>query len=169
MPPLFHVVLHQPKIPNNTGAIGRACVAMGCSLTLVRPLGFEVTEKALRRAGLDYWPRLAPRICDTLDEALEAAAPGRVWLLSARARRPVWEADLRLADALVFGCETRGLPERVLDAHPDRVVGLPLLEGERSLNLACAAVAVMQEGLRQCVVRGEIPIDEAGRFALRGG
>ena len=166
MAPLFHLILHRPEIPNNTGAIGRACVAMGCALHLVRPLGFDTSEKALRRAGLDYWPRLNPGIHDSLDDALMGAAPRRVWLFSAAANRPVWDADLRFGDRLVLGSETRGLPTEVLAGRESQTLNLPLLQGERSLNVACAAVAILQEGLRQCVTRGEIALDASSRYGL---
>lgn len=158
------MVLHRPEIPNNTGNIGRTCLALGCALHLIRPLGFDTSVKALRRAGLDYWPRLAVREHDSW-EAYLAAEPGRpLWLLSSKATRPVWEAPLARGDALVFGSETSGLPESLLDCYRDRIIGLPMVPRERSLNLATAVCAVACEGVRQLASRGEVRLDAGGRI-----
>jgi len=165
------VVLHEPEIPNNTGTIGRACVAMGCPLDLIEPLGFSLDEKALRRAGLDYWPRLAPTVhpsWEAFRRGFEASQSGGLWLLTTRATRPVYEADIRPGDAIVLGKETAGLPNEILEAHPDRCVCLPMVAGERSLNLACAAVAVMSEAARQLLARGDRTLDARGRLTDRG-
>lgn len=161
---LFHVVLHQPEIPNNTGNIGRTCVATGCALHLIHPLGFEVSEKACRRAGLDYWPRLTVREHDSWSAYLARAAPARLWLLSTKAGRVIYDADLRRGDHLVFGRETAGLPDEILEAHADRLLVLPMMEGERSLNLATAVCAVVYEGLRQLRTRGEVELGPSGRL-----
>lgn len=173
MPPLFHVVLHQPEIPNNTGNIGRTCVALGCSLHLVRPLGFDITEQALRRAGLDYWPRLDVHDHEDWPAAAAALRLGSPtsslspWLFTAKGGIPPWRADLRPGDALVFGKETAGLPQDLLDAYPDRRIMLPMAPAERGLNLATAVCAALYEGLRQCEQRGEVSIGPDGRFRRR--
>ena len=150
-PPRFHVVLHEPEIPNNTGAIGRTCVATGCALHLIRPLAFDTDVKALRRAGLDYWPRLAPTEHDGWDAYLEATGvrEDQLWLYTTRTDRPHWDATFKQGDHLVFGKETAGLPQSILDRYPDRLVTLPMVPTERSLNLANAACAAVYEGLRQ--------------------
>ncbi|HYE03074.1 MAG TPA: tRNA (cytidine(34)-2'-O)-methyltransferase [Phycisphaerales bacterium] len=163
--PLFHVVLHQPLIPNNTGNIGRTCVATGCALHLIHPLGFSTGEKALRRAGLDYWPRLAPLEHAGWDQYV--AGPGAPrWFFTARAARPLWDADLVPGDHLVFGNEVAGLPGDLLAAHADRLVSLPMLPGERSLNLATAVCAVVYEGIRQAVARARVTLDARGRLLV---
>lgn len=177
MTPLFHIVLVEPEIPNNTGNIGRTCVACGCALHLVKPLGFDTGEHALRRAGLDYWRRLAPTEHDGWGawvryDAQRASDPraGRgaaSWFLSTKASRPVWDADLRPGDALVFGKETAGLPDDLVDAAGDRAVCLPMLAGERSLNVATAVCAVVLEGVRQCVAREDLTLDGSARYRLR--
>lgn len=167
--PLFHVVLHEPEIPNNTGNIGRTCIATGCALHLIRPLGFSTSVKALRRAGLDYWPRLSPLEHDGWPEFLAARRPASVWFFTTRASRPVWEARLDPGDYLVFGKETRGLPEAILAAYPDRLAGLPMVPGERSLNLATAVCAVVYEGIRQQCVAGRLRVDAAGRLRPSAG
>ena len=170
----FHIVLHQPQIPNNTGNIGRTCIATGCALHLIRPLGFDTSEKACRRAGLDYWPRLAPLEHDSW-EAYEAwrpaaeiddDAPARRWFFTTRATRPAWHAPLRRGDHFVFGRETEGLPASLLERHPEALLTLPMVPAERSLNLATAVCAVVYEGLRQLVAGGEVQLDESGRLRV---
>jgi len=165
---LFHVVMHEPEIPNNTGNIGRTCIATGCSLHLVHPLGFDTGEKALRRAGLDYWPRL--RVTEHLDwdayQRATGATPERTWFTSGHGGVALWEAPLRRGDHLVFGRETRGLPEEMLRANAGRVLHLPMIPGERGLNVATAVCAVVYEGIRQCVARGEARLDASGRLVI---
>lgn len=170
---LFHIVLHQPQIPNNTGNIGRTCIATGCALHLIRPLGFDTSEKACRRAGLDYWPRLAPVEHDSWEEyaawrpppgPVDPAPAPRRWFFTTRATRPIWDARLRRGDHFVFGRETEGLPASLLDRHGDSLLTLPMVPQERSLNLATAVCAVVYEGLRQLVAAGEVGLDESGRL-----
>lgn len=165
IPPLFHVVLHEPEIPNNTGNIGRTCVATGCSLHLIKPLGFDTSEKECRRAGLDYWPRLGVREHDSwehfLREPLHAGAvdPERVWLFTTKTTRNLFEADFRSGDCLVFGKETSGLPASILSQYPHRTVRFPMIAGERSLNLATAVCAAVYEGVRQLGDTGIVRIE----------
>jgi tRNA (cytidine/uridine-2'-O-)-methyltransferase len=163
--PLFHIVLHQPEIPNNTGNIGRTCVAVGATLHLVRPLGFSTSEKACRRAGLDYWPRLDVREHDSWPDYTAADPAARRWLFSTKARRTVFDAQLRRGDHLVFGKETAGLPDDLLaEAGPDRVLGLPMAAGERSLNVATAVCAAAYEGIRQLIAGGAVLLGPDGRL-----
>lgn len=167
--PLLHVVLHQPEIPNNTGNIGRTCVATGCALHLVKPLGFDVSEKACRRAGLDYWPRLDVRQHEDWASLVGALRPRRMWLFHTYGARTCFDARLERGDVLVFGRETRGLPAELLEAHADRVLYLPMVAGERSLNLATAVCAAVYEGVRQMLRRGELSLDHQGRLLRHGG
>ncbi len=163
--PLFNVVLVEPQIPNNTGNIGRTCVATGSALHLVHPLAFDTSEKACRRAGLDYWPRL-----DVTEhrswEAFLQSSPAPVWLFTTKTTRPVFEASLRPGDWLIFGNETQGLPQATLDAFPDRLLTLPMLPGERSLNLATAVCTALYEGVRQALASGSARLDPQGRLRL---
>ncbi|MFG0257109.1 MAG: tRNA (cytidine(34)-2'-O)-methyltransferase [Phycisphaerales bacterium JB043] len=149
--PLFEVVLHEPEIPNNTGNIGRTCIATGCSLHLIRPLAFDTSVKALRRAGLDYWPRLAPTEHDDWEAYLSATSVGesRLWLFTTKTDRALWDANLTRGDHLVFGKETAGLPDELLERYSHRLVTLPMVPGERSLNVATAVCAAVYEGMRQ--------------------
>lgn len=162
--PYFHVVLHEPEIPNNTGNIGRTCVAAGCGLHLIHPLGFDTSERACRRAGLDYWPRLGVREHRSWEAYRQTEAPARLWVLSTKVSRTVFDADLRPGDHLVFGKETAGLPASILDEYAHRALCLPMIAGERSLNLATAVCAVVYEGLRQMIARGEVPLGANGRL-----
>ncbi len=164
--PNFHVVLHEPEIPNNTGNIGRTCVATRCALHLIHPLGFDTSEKACRREGLDYWPRLGVRDHANF-EAYQAAAVApieRTWFFTTHAKRTLFDARFERGDALVFGKETRGLPKDLIAQHPERCLVLPMARDERSLNLATAVCAAVYEGLRQLIARGEIALDGAGRL-----
>lgn len=160
----FDVVLHEPEIPNNTGAIGRTCVATGCGLHLIEPVAFDTDAKACRRAGLDYWPRLAPRTHPSWEAYRRDAQPPGLWFFSTSSGVPVWDAAFEPGDHLVFGKETRGLPTEILGAHPGRVLALPMVHGERSLNLANAACAAVYEALRQLVHRGDARLDPDGRL-----
>lgn len=165
--PLFHIVLHQPEIPNNTGNIGRTCVAVGAALHLVRPLGFSTSEKACRRAGLDYWPRLNVREHDSWPAYLAETSDvpsSRRWLFSTKARRTVFQAPLRRGDHLIFGRETAGLPDDILGLWPEQLVALPMAPGERSLNVATAVCAAVYEGIRQCIEAGEARLGPDSRL-----
>jgi tRNA (cytidine/uridine-2'-O-)-methyltransferase len=145
----LNVVLFEPEIAANTGSIGRTCVAAGATLWLVRPLGFHLDDRHLRRAGLDYWDHLDLRVVNSLGEAEQSLRPGRLWYFSTKAQRPYTHAEFIPGDALVFGPETRGLPERLLSEAPDRALRVPIRPEARSLNLANAVAIGVFEALRQ--------------------
>jgi len=146
---MFHVVLVEPEIPQNTGNISRTCAVTGSVLHLVRPLGFTVDDKKLKRAGLDYWRFLDIRYHDSFEE-LEALFPeGRFFLLSTRAKYFYTDAQFRDGDFLVFGKETAGLPRALLDRRAQDALRIPMGAGLRSLNLSNAAAIVLYEALRQ--------------------
>ena len=147
--PLLNVVLYQPDIPQNTGNIGRTCVAVGAKLWLVRPLGFRLDEKHLRRAGMDYWQYLDWEAVDSWDEVLQRLPGRRWWCLTKFATRMVWDATFERGDILLFGSESRGLPESIRQAHPDNNLKLPMSDKVRSLNLASTANTVVYEAVRQ--------------------
>ena len=147
--PVFHVVLYQPEIPQNTGNIGRTCVAIGAKLWLVKPLGFSMEERALRRAGLDYWQHLEWEVAENWED-LQQRLPDRApWFLSKKADKLYTEVSWSHGEILVFGCETAGLPDWMLEAHPDRCLRIPIREQVRSLNLANAVAVTMFEAFRQ--------------------
>ncbi len=147
--PLLNVVLYQPDIPQNTGNIGRTCVAVGAKLWLVRPLGFRLDEKNLRRSGMDYWQYLDWEAVDSWPEVLQRLPGRRWWCLTKFATRMVWDASFERGDILLFGSETRGLPESIRQEHPDNNLKLPMSDKVRSLNLASTANTVVYEAVRQ--------------------
>ena len=151
MQPRFHIVMFHPEIPHNTGAAGRLALATGSRLHMVRPLGFSLDEKHVRRTGLDYWAKVDLCVWESLEELQQAADPGaRFWYLTTKARRSHWDAELRAGDYLVIGPESRGLPESLLKEHADPALTIPMPgEGSRSLNLSTAVAIVLYEGLRQ--------------------
>jgi len=147
--PLLHVVLHQPDIPQNTGNIGRTCVAVGAKLWLVRPLGFHLDDRYLKRSGMDYWRHLDWEAVDDWADCRDRLPSDRIWYVEESGARPLWEADFRPGDALVFGSETRGLPARLLEPDPSRVLFLPMRPQVRSLNLASTVNTAVYEAVRQ--------------------
>ncbi len=150
---MLNVVLVEPEIPPNTGNIARLCLATDATLHLVRPLGFSIDDKAVRRAGLDYWKETRIVLWDSFAELRSAHAQGRFWLLTTKSARPYYEARFEPGDFLVFGRETRGLPEGVLSAHPQEQLTIPMTAKTRSLNLATAVAIVLFEGVRQLQTR----------------
>ncbi len=152
----LHVVLLSPEIHWNTGNAGRTCLAVGARLHLVRPLGFSLDARSLRRAGLDYWERVAPTVWpswDTFAEALPGL--GEPFLLAAEGARDLYEVAFPRRTVLVFGRESGGLPEEVRAAFPDRLVRIPMVEGcgVRSLNLSTAVAVAVYEVARQQLAR----------------
>ncbi len=155
--PLLHVVLFEPEIPYNAGSVGRTCVATGCKLWLVRPLGFRVDSAQVRRAGLDYWQHLCWQVVNNWDHLLQQLAPGRLWLFSKRGTRGYHTIDYQPGDALVFGAESTGLPDWLLQRYPDRVLRIPMRSQVRSLNLSNAVAVTVYEALRQWHAAGTAP------------
>jgi tRNA (cytidine/uridine-2'-O-)-methyltransferase len=149
MPPSFHIVLHQPEIPDNTGAVGRTCVALGAKLWLVRPLGFQVDDRHLRRAGLDYWQHLDWEAIDDWAALLERLPGRRPWFFTKHATRTYTDAVFSPGDVLVFGSESRGLPRTLLDEQAERCLRIPIAAEARSLNLSVSVAVVAFEARRQ--------------------
>jgi tRNA (cytidine/uridine-2'-O-)-methyltransferase len=148
--PPFHLVLIEPEIPPNTGAIARLCAAAGCPLHLVEPLGFRLDDKTLARAGVDYWPHLTWRTWPNWEQLREAHAASRFYFLTTKTTRSYTSARFQKGDFLVFGRETRGLPESLLRANEESCLTIPIANPHvRSLNLATAAAIVLFEALRQ--------------------
>ncbi len=144
-----HVVLYQPEIPQNTGNIGRTCVAVGAKLWIVRPAGFQIDDTRLRRAGLDYWQHLDLGDAADWDDLVAQLSPRRFFFLSRFAKRTLWDAEFRPNDVLVFGRETSGLPASILDPADPRSLSLPTSPHVRSLNLATTVGIVLYEHQRQ--------------------
>jgi tRNA (cytidine/uridine-2'-O-)-methyltransferase len=145
----FHVVLHTPEIPYNTGSVGRTCVAVGAKLWLVRPLGFRVDDYYLRRAGLDYWQHLSWQVVDDWAELVSHLPVERHWYFTKRAERVYSEPTYSAGDALVFGCESRGLPDELLEGRQQQCLRIPTRPQVRSLNLSNSVAIATYEVLRQ--------------------
>lgn len=148
--PPFHIVLVEPEIPPNTGAVARTCAATQSPLHLVGPLGFDISERAVRRAGIDYWHLVDIHRHESFEELLATAPQRPFHLFSAEARRSYTQASLQPGDMLVFGRESVGLPRELLAQYPERVCGIPTAGGVRSLNLSNAVAIALFEGLRRC-------------------
>ncbi len=144
----LNIVLVEPEIPQNTGNIARTCAATGARLHLVEPLGFSIDDRYLKRAGLDYWPLLDVQLYPDL-EALFARNPGRYFFCSTKAKHSHADIAYRDGDYLVFGRETRGLPEALLAQHYENALRIPMIDEARSLNLSNAVAIVVYEALRQ--------------------
>jgi len=146
---MVNIVLVEPEIPMNTGNIARTCAATGSRLHLVEPLGFDISDRAVKRAGLDYWPMVDLTVYGSLDEFLSLHGREDLWLTTAKAPRPYTEAALRDGCWILFGKETTGLPRTLRECYPDRCLRLPMRDGARCLNLANTAAVMCYEALRQ--------------------
>ena len=147
--PCLHIVLHEPELPPNAGNVGRTCVAIGAKMWLVRPLGFQIDDYYLRRAGLDYWEELEWEVVDDWQALLARLGRGPDWLFSARAERSYTEVSYSRGSILVFGRESAGLPADLTKAHADKLLTIPSRPQVRSLNLSNCAAIVAYEAVRQ--------------------
>jgi tRNA (cytidine/uridine-2'-O-)-methyltransferase len=145
----FHIVLVEPEIPANTGNISRTCAGTGTYLHLVRPLGFSIEDKDVRRAGLDYWPHVKLHVHDSFEDVLAAHGSRRMFFATTKGSRSYTDFQYEDGDMFVFGKETMGLPDSILSRFPDRRIRIPMSEHIRSLNLSNAAAVILFEGLRQ--------------------
>ncbi|MDB5301964.1 MAG: tRNA ((34)-2-O)-methyltransferase [Phycisphaerales bacterium] len=150
-PHALKVVLMQPQIAPNTGNVGRLCVATGAQLHLVRPMGFVLSDRYLKRSGMDYWARLNLTVHDDEESFFRAAGPARFWLFTSKSDRAHWQADFSPDDWLVFGSETHGLGDRLLAKFSGNTVRIPQVEGERCVNLSTAVGVGLYEALRRVV------------------
>lgn len=149
-PPLFHVILFEPEIPPNTGNVIRLCANTGAHLHLVKPLGFDLDDKQLRRAGLDYHEYARLQVHDSLEQALAVIAPARLFAFSTRSQQRYDQVAYGDGDAFLFGPESRGLPQAVIDALPEQQrLRLPMRPDNRSLNLSNAVAVTLFEAWRQ--------------------
>ncbi len=148
---MFNIVLVYPQIPNNTGSIGRLCVNAGAKLHIVKPIGFDISEKAVRRAGLDYWHKLDLTVWESLEEFMEksGADESNIHLATTKTQRVYFEANFKKGDFLLFGSETQGLPPKLLENHRDKTITIPMRKEGRSLNLAISCGIVLYDALRQ--------------------
>ena len=148
-PHRLKIALIHPQIAPNTGNIARLCVATGTELHIVRPMGFVLDDKEIRRSAMDYWPRLRFRVHDDIGAFSKYVGGARMWMFSTKGTKSHWDADYRDGDWLVFGSETHGLPSSLLEFDPSRVLRIPQAPDERCLNLSTAAGIGLYEGLRK--------------------
>ncbi len=145
----FHVVLFQPDIPPNTGNIARLCVATNSTLHLIKPLGFSLDDRKLKRAGLDYWVNLKLEVHNSLDDFLQKYRSRRFFLATTRAEKPYFSVSFEKGDFLIFGSETRGLPEEFIKTNFKNAINIPTFNTVRSLNLADSVAIILYEAIRQ--------------------
>lgn len=145
----FNIVLHEPEIPSNTGNIGRTCVATGTHLHLIRPLGFKIDDKKIKRSGMDYWKDLNLTIYDDWDDFLEKNPEARIFYATTKGRNVYSEVEFKDGDFLIFGKESAGIPEEILIKHPNEAIRIPMDRDIRSLNLSNSVAIVLYEALRQ--------------------
>lgn len=145
----MNIVLHEPEIPANTGNIGRTCVATGTSLHLIKPLGFDISDKAVRRAGMDYWKELDLHVYEDFEEFVEKNPGARIYMATTKARKAYTEVEYKGNDFIMFGKESAGIPEEILVKYEDTSVRIPMIGEIRSLNLSNSVSIILYEALRQ--------------------
>jgi len=146
----FNLVLVHPQIPNNTGAIGRLCVNAGASLHIIKPIAFDIDEKAVRRAGLDYWEKLDLHVWESIDDFFDNnEIKDNVYFATTKTDRPYFDAKFKKGDFIFFGSETAGIPEDILNRYKEQNITIPMTKDGRSLNLAISAGIVLYDAIRQ--------------------
>lgn len=151
---MLNIVLHEPEMPANTGNIGRSCVITGARLHLIEPMGFNLSEKMLKRAGLDYWPRLDVTTYADYDDFLTKNPDARIFYATTKAKHRYTDVEFHDGDYIMFGKESAGIPEEILIKHPDQCIRIPMLAEERSLNLSNSVSIILYEALRQLDFKG---------------
>jgi len=146
---MFNLVLIEPDIPQNTGSIGRMCVNLGATLHLVKPLGFDISDKAVKRAGLDYWHKLDLKVWESKEEFFASIDTNKMHLATTKTDKIYWNAKFEVGDYIIFGSETRGIDEHILKSNLDKCITIPMGQDGRSLNLATSTGIVTYEALRQ--------------------
>lgn len=147
---MFNIVLVNPQIPNNTGAIGRLCVNTGSSLHLIKPIGFDIDEKAVRRAGLDYWHKIDLHVWENIDDFFNVHPESqKYYFATTKTDQPYFNMAFQPGDYLFFGSETAGIPGTVLEQYPDKQMTIPMTKEGRSLNLAISTGIILYEAIKQ--------------------
>jgi hypothetical protein len=145
----MNIVLHEPEIPANTGNIGRTCVATGTALHLIKPLGFDISDKAVRRAGMDYWKDLTLYVYEDFEDFISKNPDARVYMATTKAKKAYTQMEYRENDFIMFGKESAGIPEEILVRYEDTSVRIPMIGEIRSLNLSNSVAIMLYEALRQ--------------------
>ena len=158
---MLNIVLHEPEIPSNTGNIGRTCVAAGIRLHLIEPMGFQINEKMLKRAGLDYWDKLDVTIYDDYNDFLAKNPGAKVYMATTKSKQKYTDVSYEEDAYIMFGKESAGIPEEILLENRQTCVRIPMMPGERSLNLSNSVAIVVYEALRQ---QGFPGLEEQGQL-----
>ncbi len=148
---MFNLVLVHPQIPNNTGSIGRLCVNAGATLHIVKPIGFDISEKAVRRAGLDYWHKLDLIVWESVEDFFEKSGVcgSNIHLATTKTDKPYFNAEFKKGDFILFGSETSGIDEDILNRYKEKNITIPMTKDGRSLNLAISCGIVLYDAIRQ--------------------
>lgn len=146
---MLNIILHEPEIPANTGNIGRSCVAAGARLHLIEPMGFRITEKEVKRAGLDYWSQLDVTTYESFEDFLKRNPEAKIYMATTKAKHVYTEVDYEPDCYVMFGKESAGIPEEILVQHEENAIRIPMNENIRSLNLSNSVAIVLYEALRQ--------------------
>jgi len=146
---VFNIVLFNPQIPPNTGNIGRLCVNAGAKLHIVKPIGFDINEKAVKRAGLDYWDKLDLKVWENIQEFLESVDTSRCFFATTKTDKPYFDVRYKPGDYIIFGSETKGIDKNILNRFKNQCVTIPMTNEGRSLNLAVSAGIILYEAIRQ--------------------
>lgn len=156
---MFNIVLVNPQIPQNTGTIGRLCVNTNSSLHIIKPICFEINDKNVKRAGLDYWDKLDIHIYESLDEFLKlhTTKKDRFFFATTKSKKPYFDAKFKSGDFIFFGSESHGLPQELMDIKWDNALTIPMGSNGRSLNISIATGIVLYEAIRQCADQDLLP------------
>ncbi len=160
----MHIVLHEPEIPANTGNIGRTCVATGTTLHLIEPLGFRLDEKAIKRAGMDYWKDLDVRTYINYEDFLNKNPDAKIWYATTKAHHCYSDVSFGPDDYIMFGKESAGIPEEILADHEDTCIRIPMKSEIRSLNLSNSVAVILYEALKQGEFKGMEEVGELHRL-----
>lgn len=158
---MLNIVLHEPEIPSNTGNIGRTCVAAGIRLHLIEPMGFQINDKMLKRAGLDYWEKLDVSIYDDYNDFLAKNPGAKIYMATTKSKQKYTDVSYEEDAFIMFGKESAGIPEEILLDNKETCVRIPMMPGERSLNLSNSVAIVVYEALRQ---QGFPGLEEQGQL-----
>ncbi len=146
---MFNIVLFNPQIPHNTGAIGRLCVNSNTKLHLIKPLGFDISEKAVKRAGLDYWDKLNLKVWENYEEFFSNVDINRCYFATTKSKKPYFKANFKTGDYIIFGSETSGMPMEIMKQNEKNMITIPMGENGRSLNLAISVGVILYDAIRQ--------------------
>ena len=146
---MFNIVLFNPQIPHNTGAIGRLCVNSNTKLHLIKPLGFDISEKAVKRAGLDYWDKLNLKVWENYEEFFSNVDINRCYFATTKSKKPYFKANFKTGDYIIFGSETSGMPMEIMKQNEKNMITIPMGKNGRSLNLAISVGVILYDAIRQ--------------------